>query len=185
MKAIFATLFICFATQYAIAETSQTLPSATIASDSSRVKKFDKDWLLSLKKPDEGLIKALINYYKLPEPIARIFFCLALSNTKRFKDETMMAANNLYCLCDENNLGRYYQYQHWSESVDDILGIYKQELGKDFNNVTDLLDCITSHYDREKTVEMSKYHELYFGNKLPIRSESDAESKKRKGGLPW
>jgi len=130
-------------------------------------------------------MKALINYYQVPENIARVFFCLALSNTKRFKNEEMMAANNLYCLCDENNLGQYYQYRHWSESVEDILNIYKQELGKDFNNITDLLDCITSHYDREKLVEMSKYHEMYFGHKLPIRSESDAENRKRKGGLPW
>lgn len=148
-------------------------------------KTFDMNWVRSFKKPDEGLMKVLINYYKLPEPISRIFYCLALSNTKRFKDTALMQENNLYCLCDENNLGRYYHYSHWSESLADILSIYHKELGEDMYNVTDLLDCITSHYDRDKVKEMSKYHELYFGKKLPIRSDHDSELIKKKGGLPW
>lgn len=181
---VFATTLLCL-TIFCSAQAATTSSDTNITADSSRVKKFDETWLHSLKKPDEGLMKALINYYKIPESTARVFFCLALSNTKRFKDENLMAANNLYCLCDETNLGRYYQYKHWSESVEDILGIYQQELGNDFNNITDLLDCITSHYNRDKVVEMSKYHELYFGNKLPVRSEYDNESRKKKGGLPW
>lgn len=183
MKIIVTAFLFCIAVQYSdvAATTYNTASNSSINMSQS----FDRDWLLSLKKPDEGLIKALVNYYKLPEPIARVFFCLALSNTKRFQDAALMEANNLYCLCDESNLGRYYQYQHWSESVDDILSIYREELGKDFLDITDLLDCIASHYDREKTIEMSKYHELYFDKKLPIRSNSENERRRKKGGLPW
>lgn len=148
-------------------------------------KVYDEAWAVSLKKPDESLMNVLLHYCNLPENVARVFFCLAVSDTHRFKDEDLMQANNLYCLCDENNLGRYYHYRHWSESVTDIIGIYRNELGKDINDITDLLDCITSHHNREKVKEMSRYHEMYFGRKLPLRGDGDNLLRKKNGGLPW
>lgn len=184
---IFILLFVgCVNSWCATSDSFLSEPDSTgSGSRSKRTIVYDEVWVRSLKKPDESLMNVLLNYYKLKEPIARVFFCLALSDTHRFKDEDLMQANNLFCLCDENNLGRYYHYQHWSESVTDIIGIYKNELGEDYQDMTDLLDCITAHYNREKIKEMSRYHEMYFGRKLPMRGVGDSEVRKRNGGLPW
>lgn len=182
---VIATIYIVTLDSFASTYTNSNNIAASDTTSNNNQKVYDEQWVRSFKKPDEGLMKALINYYKLPENISRVFFCLALTDTKRFKDDKLMEAQNLYCLCDETNLGEYFRYKHWSESVTDILSIYYQELREDIYNIADLLDCITSHHNRDKVVEMSKYHEMYFGKPLPIRSIEENEMRKKKGGLPW
>lgn len=154
-------------------------PDSTVIG--GRVVHFDEAWLRSLRKPKESLKTALEHHYGLNARVAQVFYVLAASNTHGFTNREMMKANNLYCLCDENNTSRYYNYAHWSESVTEILSIYRGELGEDFNDLTLLLDCIAAHYDREKLHDMSRYHEYYFGNALPMRRLN----KKDNGGLPW
>lgn len=154
-------------------------PDSTVIG--GRVVHFDEAWLRSLRKPKESLKTALEHHYGLNERVAQVFYVLAASNTHGFTNREMMKANNLYCLCDENNTSCYYSYSHWSQSVSEILAIYKGELGDDFNDLTLLLDCIAAHYDRDKLRDMSRYHEYYFGNALPMRRLD----KKDNGGLPW
>ncbi|MCQ2227986.1 MAG: hypothetical protein MJZ01_08785 [Bacteroidales bacterium] len=176
MKRLLLILILIFSTK---------IYATTYCESDSVENKYTEEWLYSLRKPQESLMTALIHYYKMPENISRVFYCLAVTNTQRFANHELVAANNLYMLCDEEKDGKYYHYNHWSESVSDILEIYKQELGKDIYDMTDLLDCITSHHGRDKIKQMSRYHELYFGKPLPIRSDAKSNIHKKKGGLPW
>lgn len=143
---------------------------------------YDETWLFSLRSARSNLMDALLNYFKLPMSHAKIFYALAASNTKDFKSVDLMRANNLYCLCEEDKYTKYYQYRHWGESVIDIVGIYRDELGEDFDNIVELVDAVGRHYDQSKLRDIDRYHRLYFGSSLPQRALSD---KKRRGGLPW
>lgn len=65
------------------------------------------------KSPEEGLKEALA-YYGIKCP--NIVYAQAVLETGHFKSNVCQGKNNLFGLYDSKN-GRYYTFDHWSESV--------------------------------------------------------------------
>lgn len=65
------------------------------------------------KGPEEGLEEAL-NYYGIKHP--EIVKAQAVLETGHFSSEVCRGKNNLFGLYDSKNK-RYYEFDHWSESV--------------------------------------------------------------------
>jgi flagellum-specific peptidoglycan hydrolase FlgJ len=63
--------------------------------------------------PQEGLMEAL-EYYDIKHP--QIVYAQAVLETGHFKSDLCLNGNNLFGLYDSKN-GRYYEFEHWSESV--------------------------------------------------------------------
>ena len=65
------------------------------------------------KSPEEGLKEALA-YYGIKCP--NIVYAQAVLETGHFKSDVCQSKNNLFGLYDSNNK-KYYEFDHWSESV--------------------------------------------------------------------
>ena len=65
------------------------------------------------KSPEEGLKEALA-YYGIKCP--NIVYAQAVLETGHFSSSVCQNKNNLFGLYDSKN-GRYYEFEHWSESV--------------------------------------------------------------------
>ena len=65
------------------------------------------------KSPEEGLKEALA-YYGIKCP--NIVYAQAVLETGHFTSSVCQNKNNLFGLYDSKN-GRYYEFEHWSESV--------------------------------------------------------------------
>ena len=65
------------------------------------------------KSPEEGLKEALA-YYGIKCP--NIVYAQAILETGHFTSSVCQNKNNLFGLYDSKN-GRYYEFEHWSESV--------------------------------------------------------------------
>lgn len=65
------------------------------------------------KSPREGLIEAL-EYYDIHHP--KIVYAQAVLETGHFKSDLCINNNNLFGLYDSSRK-RYYDFNHWSESV--------------------------------------------------------------------
>lgn len=65
------------------------------------------------KSPEEGLQEALA-YYGIKCP--NIVYAQAVLETGHFKSDVCQSKNNLFGLYDSNNK-KYYEFDHWSESV--------------------------------------------------------------------
>ena len=65
------------------------------------------------KSPEEGLKEALA-YYGIKCP--KIVYAQAVLETGHFKSDVCQNKNNLFGLYDSKT-GKYYEFNHWSESV--------------------------------------------------------------------
>ena len=65
------------------------------------------------KSPEEGLKEALA-YYGIKRP--NIVYAQAILETGHFTSSVCQNKNNLFGLYDSKN-GKYYEFEHWSESV--------------------------------------------------------------------
>lgn len=80
-----------------------------------KVKIVDKEPEFLNKSPEEGLMEALL-YYNVKHP--EIVYAQAILETGNFKSQLCTEHNNLFGLYNSGK-GKYFKYNHWSESVKD------------------------------------------------------------------
>lgn len=82
------------------------------------------------KSPEEGLMEAL-EYYGVQHP--KIVYAQAVLETGHFKSDLCINSNNLFGLYNSKE-GKYYNFNHWSESVEAYINFiqYKYKPPNDY-----------------------------------------------------